>query len=779
MRMPSSVRLGGSFAPKLHVRLQTRALSASSLHKAPLPRSTLSKTTWIPNVSGLKRQNGEPGSLTLLNAGFVRKAQAGVFQVLPLGLRVQDKIEKLLDKHMQSIGASRVCLPTFSSEKLWEISGRLESASSELFRFKDRNATPLLLGPTHEEEVTSLVASFLRSYKDLPIRLYQTTRKYRDERRPRAGLLRAREFLMKDLYTFDVSTEAAMGTYEEVSAAYKAFFSELKMPFLVAEASSGDMGGNLSHEYHMPHAVGEDAVFSCDSCGYAANDEVVAVRPLSTKDIKPDQEITASEFQLWRGITKDKDVLVNAWYPKSTDLSSDDMPNLHAVKSAVPNLDTSILNAERNWGKAIKQQNAVVVNVVDARLAPAIERLWGELPLMPEALKSADVEHSLCFETDSGDSLNLLRTADGSSCPRCDAGSLKLHRALEVGHTFHLGTRYSEPFGATVKVPAALRESVGSLNEVPRNTEIPLQMGCHGVGVSRIMGAAAEILADEKGLNWPRAIAPYEVVIVHAEECGPDAPKIYDLLSESGNSGPGLDVAIDDRKLTLGMKLKEAEVVGYPVVVVMGKAWEKDGTLEDSPTPRHNIRQAQHFTEGPSRIAGISPIPTCKPTSAIMAGRQEQINLDTLDPQQLSQVKKQLDEELEHLTSSFAQLHGAQNKFRECLRCVQSRAAAAEGSNSVLVPLTNSLYVRGELADADTVLVDVGTGFLVEKKLKSAAQFYEAKVEELTNNLRDLETIVQRKQQNARTIEEVLRQKIMAAQSQAEQQERQALQQEA
>ncbi|CAM1507333.1 Fc.00g069740.m01.CDS01 [Cosmosporella sp. VM-42] len=152
-----------------------------------------------------------------------------------------------------------------------------------------------------------------------------------------------------------------------------------------------------------------------------------------------------------------------------------------------------------------------------------------------------------------------------------------------------------------------------------------------------------------------------------------------------------------------------------------------------------------------------------------MAGRQEQINLDTLAPEQLAQVKKQLDEELEHLTSSFAQLHGAQNKFKECLRCVQSRAAAPPGSNSVLVPLTNSLYVRGELSDAETVMVDVGTGFLIEKKLKSAEQFYEAKVDELSNNLKDLEVIVQRKQQNARTIEEVLRQKIMAAQGQAEQ----------
>ncbi|KAJ4272356.1 subunit of tubulin prefoldin [Fusarium torreyae] len=154
-----------------------------------------------------------------------------------------------------------------------------------------------------------------------------------------------------------------------------------------------------------------------------------------------------------------------------------------------------------------------------------------------------------------------------------------------------------------------------------------------------------------------------------------------------------------------------------------------------------------------------------------MSGKQETINLDTLEPQQLAQVKKQLDEELEHLTSSFAQLHAAQNKFKDCLRCVKSRAAAPEGANSVLVPLTNSLYVRGELSDADTVLVDVGTGFLIEKKLKSAEKFYEAKVEELGNNLKDLEVIVQRKQTNARTIEEVLRQKIMAGQGQGEQQQ--------
>ncbi|KAH7218241.1 hypothetical protein DER44DRAFT_649795 [Fusarium oxysporum] len=691
-------RIGGSLIQRGPWGVQLRALSVTSPAKADSQRSALS-TIWVP-TGGITANEDEFGHGKLIRGGFLR-------QLLPLGLRVQDKIEKLIDKHMRSVGASRLSLSTISSEELWRKSDRLESVAPELFRLKDRKETPLILSPTHEEEITMLVAGIVNSYKDLPIRLYQITRKYRDERRPRHGLLRSREFLMKDLYTFDLTTLEAVETYRQVSAAYRAFFDELKLPYLVAEASSGDMGGDLSHEYHLPSSVGEDTVINCDSCGYTANDEVAALRPPSTA-YDGSESPPASHFRVWRGISKDRKALINAWYPRSSGASAESGLNLHAVKSAVPELDATIEDPLPLWGASLESGTTKVINVVDGRLVPVFESVRDQLPLLPEDLQPYQVEYSTIDSTASGGGLNLARITDGDACPRCEEGALKIHRALECGHTFQLGTRYSVPLDACVTIPRSGIPAAAAEEGLIPGSRIPLQMGCHGVGVSRIFGAVAEILADEQGLNWPRAIAPFEVAIIPAPDLAEDSLRIYDLLAAGDNSRNGLDVVLDDRQRSFVWKMKDADMVWF--------------------------------------------------------------NLDTLEPQQLAQVKKQLDEELEHLTTSFAQLHAAQNKFKDCLRCVKSRAAAPEGSNSVLVPLTNSLYVRGELADADTVLVDVGTGFLVEKKLKSAEKFYESKVEELGNNLKDLEVIVQRKQTNARTIEEVLRQKIMAGQGQGDQQ---------
>ncbi|KAF5690013.1 prolyl-tRNA synthetase [Fusarium denticulatum] len=748
-------RIGGSLTQRGPWGVQLRALSVTSLAKADSKRSTLS-TIWVP-TGGITANDDEFGHGKLVRGGFLR-------QLLPLGLRIQDKIEKLIDKHMHSVGASRLSLSTISSEELWRKSDRLESVAPELFRLKDRKDTPLILSPTHEEEITTLVAGIVNSYKDLPIRLYQITRKYRDERRPRHGLLRSREFLMKDLYTFDLTTLEAVETYRQVSAAYCAFFDELKLPYLVAEASSGDMGGDLSHEYHLPSSVGEDTVVNCDSCGYTANDEVAALRPPSPA-YDGSESPPASNFRVWRGISKDRKTLINAWYPRPSGTSAESGLNLHAVKSAVLELDATIEDPLPLWGVSLESGTTKVINVVDGRLVPAFERVRDQLPLLPKDLQPFQVEYSTIGSTASGGGLNLARITDGDACPRCEDGALKVHRALECGHTFQLGTRYSVPLDACVTLPRSGIPATAAEEGLVPGSRIPLQMGCHGVGVSRIFGAVAEILADEQGLNWPRAIAPFEVAIISTPDLAEDSLRIYDLLAAGDNSRNGLDVVLDDRQRSFVWKMKDADIVGFPVLVIMGRSYKENGTFEVQ-CRRLSIKETVKLDTLPEFISNLLDqlwLEDKKPVKL-------PINLDTLEPQQLAQVKKQLDEELEHLTTSFAQLHAAQNKFKDCLQCVKSRAAAPEGSNSVLVPLTNSLYVRGELTDADTVLVDVGTGFLVEKKLESGEKFYESKVEELGNNLKDLEVIVQRKQTNARTIEEVLRQKIMAGQGQGDQQ---------
>ncbi|KAL7924991.1 hypothetical protein ACQKWADRAFT_284734 [Trichoderma austrokoningii] len=526
-------------------------------------RSTLSKI-WVP-TGGVTATEGETSHGKLIRAGFLRQAQSGVFQLLPLGLRVQDKIERLVDKHMQSIGASKLALSTLTTEELWRKSGRLDKVSPELFRLKDRKDVPIMLSPTHEEEITSLVASTLKSYKDLPLKLYQITRKYRDEIRPRHGLLRSREFIMKDLYTFDLTHESAVETYRDVAGAYSAFFSDLKLPILVAEASSGDMGGEHSHEYHLSHSIGEDTVASCNNCGYTANDEVAAAR--SSRQI--DGTISASNFGLWRGITKDRKTLVNAWYPKMGESPLEDSWNIHAVKSVVPELDTSVSDAAPFWSEVVHEAKAQdgelqLVNVIDSRLSGAFEDLRNELPLLPQDLTNSHIPQSSIIQTPAGTELNLLRIADGDGCPRCDSGTLEIHRALELGHTFLLGTRYSEPLEASVALP----DKPG----VP----VPAQMGCFGIGVSRILGAVAEQLTDDKGLNWPRAIAPFEVVIIPTSGVNEQTLDFYDGLTKDG----ALDVVLDDRKEAFGWKMQDADMTGYPIVVVLGKAWREKGVCE-------------------------------------------------------------------------------------------------------------------------------------------------------------------------------------------------------
>ncbi|KID62846.1 prolyl-tRNA synthetase, partial [Metarhizium hybridum] len=529
-------------------------------------RSTLSKI-WVP-TGGVSAIEGETGHGKLIRAGFLR-------QLLPLGLRVQNKIERLLDKHMESIGASRLSLSTITSEEIWRRSGRLDHVSSELFRLTDRKQVPIMLSPTHEEEITTLVAGTLKSFKDLPLRLYQTTRKYRDEMRPRHGLLRSREFIMKDLYTFDTSFESAIETYKCVSKAYRAFFADMKIPILVAEASSGDMGGDYSHEYHLAHPIGEDRVISCDSCEYTANDEVATARLSDhSRQTSPPLAITQADIGVWRGVTKDRTTLINAWYPIKSSHGTGTEINTHAVKELIAELDTSVNDPVHSWKdtaaarKEGKNTRPRIINVIDFRLETVYSQLKERLPLIPGSAQSTEpLSQSDINASQHGEPLNLVRLMDGDSCPRCESGSLRIHRALELGHTFYLGSRYSKPFELSVTLPNS-------------KAPVPVEMGCYGIGVSRIFGAVAEHKADERGLNWPRAIAPFEIVVIPTSGVNSQTLEFHDKLTSWSSTGPGFDAVLDDRKETFGWKMQDADMTGYPVTIVLGKAWRERGVCE-------------------------------------------------------------------------------------------------------------------------------------------------------------------------------------------------------
>ncbi|KAL4993094.1 hypothetical protein BDV10DRAFT_179685 [Aspergillus recurvatus] len=551
---------------------------------------------WMPTKHiSKKTEVGEAGDVNdlLAKGAFYRKAYAGIFHMLPLGLRVQEKLERLIDRHMQSLGASKVSLSSISSQELWEKSGRLKD-NSEYFSFLDRKEARFLLAPTHEEEITALVGSSAHSYKLLPIRLYQISRKYRDEPRPRQGLLRGREFIMKDLYTFDCDVENALQTYESVRRAYTRLFDELKIPYLTAAADSGNMGGSMSHEFHFISSKGEDTLISCTHCDSVYNEELAdGLAPGSPRseqaDSAPGFDVVGKPAAtgarvstgVWTAISKDKRTLIRAWYPKFTIQEGSTKPvtrevNAHAVKAIISaagyDLDASIENPVLQWAAHVKSSKAdhessterpQVLDLYDSHV-----HAYNRPPLKILEEAGCVIEDIECLRLDSfpktDRKLSLTRVQDGDQCPKCTHGVLKTQTTVELGHTFHLGTRYSEVLKARI---------VNSEND-----RVPMQMGCHGIGVSRMITAVADSLADAKGLNWPKIIAPWEVVVVPAPGNQEDAPRVYDLLA-SDKASP-IDVLLDDRDKTTGWKLGDADLIGYPVIIVVGNGWKTNRTLE-------------------------------------------------------------------------------------------------------------------------------------------------------------------------------------------------------
>ncbi|KAL5594553.1 uncharacterized protein BROUX77_007900 [Berkeleyomyces rouxiae] len=570
--------------------LPLKMCSQTRAHSSTLPtvRNKLS-SMWVPTGGITEAVGDTSGHVQLVKAGFLRQSTLGVFHMLPLGLRVQKKIEALLDIYMQSVGGTRLGMSAISSKELWVKSGRYQAMAPETFQFQDRKDSSYLLGPTHEEEVTNLVSKTVKSYKELPLRLYQITNKYRDELRPRNGLLRGREFIMKDMYSFDIDTASALKTYEEVRSAYVKFFSHIKVPFLVAEASTGDMGGSLSHEFHVESSLGEDTIISCSSCDYVVNDELAETRLPEPEEVLP--HVDSTEVRVWRGITKDHKTLVNAWYVNLAP-GVESRVNHHVIKSLIPDLDAGIEDALPFWKKALEKsgedaQDASVlkvVNLVDFRLGSSFASKLDPRMTFHESIDPTNAiftsENITNLNSGSDTSLlNLIRVQSGDHCPRCTSGHLNLVKTLELGHTFHLGTRYSEPMGATVNLPAIVSPSG---KDTPG---VPMQMGCFGIGVTRIIGAIAEIMTDARGLRWPAAIAPFQVAVVVDKTIVDEGARIYDGLAavahcDSLGRNSFLDVVLDDRNLSIPWKLKDADLVGYPVLVVIGKAFRERGQCE-------------------------------------------------------------------------------------------------------------------------------------------------------------------------------------------------------
>ncbi|OAP57381.1 proline-tRNA ligase [Fonsecaea erecta] len=535
---------------------------------------------WIPTVNVQKHDAAPDATQLLIRAGYLRQAYAGIFQMLPLGLRVQEKLERLIDKHMRSVRASKVSLSSLSSQALWEKSGRLKRGG-EMFMFRDRRDTEWLLAPTHEEEITTLLADIIQTRQQLPVRLYQIGRKYRDEKRPRGGLLRGREFLMKDLYTFDATPAHAHVTYDEIRRAYRNFLNELKIHYVEARAVSGDMGGNLSHEYHFPNFAGEDIVITCSDCDYARNEEFVSQpvyppRPLQIPEFSATEGKSSQKYLEEHFLSTDRRSLVRAIVPFLSDDISEDKSaarsiNAHAVKAAldgVLNIDTGLERPTESFKESLASaatdaaaKKPSIYYLLDSRVR--LDEI-GHIIASPPMHREIDAYVIEAPPNDENGRINLLSQESGDPCPECEKGKLKVDKAIEIGHTFHLGTRYSAKLGLSSK-------------QNDGKEAVPVEMGCHGIGVSRLIAAVASCLSDEVGLNWPKVIAPFEAVVVvqpsHAERLRA-AEQLCNQLSSSPLGT--VDVVLDDRQEQgMGWKLKDADVIGYPVIVVVGKGFDQ------------------------------------------------------------------------------------------------------------------------------------------------------------------------------------------------------------
>lgn len=524
----------------------------------------------------------------LVRAGYVRRSSAGVWTWLPLGKRVLDNVSRVVREEMDAIGAQEVLLPALLPKEPYEVSGRWSEYGDLLFRLRDRKGADYLLGPTHEEIFTLLVKDQCTSYKDLPVMLYQIQTKYRDEARPRSGVLRGREFQMKDSYSFDVSDEGLAESYALHRAAYRRIFERLGLNHRIVSAVSGAMGGSASEEFLAPAEAGEDTFADCPSCDYAANTEAVtfALAPVAGEHAPPEEiptpdtptiETLAAHLGVPASATlknllvKVDGEIVAVGVPGDREV---DLGKLgEHLAPAVVELVTAEDFADRPdlvRGYVGPQGLDKVRYLADPRVAPGTS--WVTGANKPDT-HARNVVCGRDFEVDRY--LDVVVVQPGDPCPLCGVG-LRLDRAIEIGHIFQLGRKYADAFGLDV---------LGSQGKPVRVT-----MGSYGIGVSRAVAALAEQTADARGLCWPAEVAPADVHVVAAGKAVPLA-----LATEAAEAlaAAGRRVLLDDRPgLSPGVKLTDAELIGVPWILVAGRRSaesvvelqnRRDGTREELP----------------------------------------------------------------------------------------------------------------------------------------------------------------------------------------------------
>ncbi|NLV76200.1 MAG: proline--tRNA ligase [Tissierellia bacterium] len=549
---------------------------------------------YMPTLREVPSEAEIPSHKLLLRGGMIRKLVSGVYSYLPLGYRVIRKIENIVREEMDNAGSQELLMSAIQPKEIWESSGRWDNFGPEMFKLKDRNIREFCLGPTHEEYFTSLIRDEIKSYKQLPLNLYQIQTKYRDEKRPRFGLIRAREFIMKDAYSFDRDVEGMEKSYQDMWKAYERIFTRLKLKYKVVEGDSGAMGGNQSHEFMAMSEVGESLVAYCDNCDYAATDEkatVVYNVERTEEDMKdmekvPTPNTTTIEdlvdfFHIDKSnfgkalVYKIGGEPVVAIIPGDRELNETKLCNYlkvpeHELELADEKTIEKISGAAKGFTGPVGLKEDVKI-LVDSRITHMRNIIVGGNET-DYHLKNVNFGRDFTGEVVE----DLLLIDKGDICPKCGK-TLLLDRGIEVGNIFQLGTKYSDSLKATY------------LDE--NGKEQPIVMGSYGVGVSRSMAAIVEQYHDENGIIWPLVVAPYHVIItiinVKNEEQRELGERIYKELKDRG-----LEVLLDDRNERAGVKFNDRDLIGIPIRITVGKraneniveySLREDGINEDIP----------------------------------------------------------------------------------------------------------------------------------------------------------------------------------------------------
>lgn len=534
--------------------------------------------TFIPTLKENPSDAEVDSHKLMIRAGMIRKLSAGVYSYLPLGTRVLNKVINIIREEMDASGAIEIFLPAIQPRNLLELSGRVNVFGDDLLCIKDRHGKEMVLSPTHEEVITDLVKNELSSYKQLPVILYQIQTKFRDEIRPKFGVLRSKEFLMKDAYSFDMDNDGLNTSYQKMYETYCKIMERCKLDYLAVEADTGAMGGDVSHEFMIPNANGEDVIVKCKSCDYSANIEKAESTPIANEDgaaLKELEEVSTPNVTTIKEVSEFLGVESNRMV--KTLIYTYDNKHIAVLVRGDHDVNESKLTRVLSQDKIALADEKTVAELTNSPIGFAgpiglkTQIIADQaVPIMKNCIVGGNKADTHILNANLERDFKIDRVADiryvteGDRCPKCK-DVLDISNGIEIGHVFKLGTKYTEA------LDAKFLDKTGKKR--------PLIMGSYGIGINRIIAATIEKSHDSDGIIWPLPLAPYKILVlpinVKDDTVMNTATKIHDELCEAG-----IEVLLDDRDQRAGFKFKDADLIGIPIRVTIGNRFKENGEVE-------------------------------------------------------------------------------------------------------------------------------------------------------------------------------------------------------